>query len=91
MPLPAGEAAGNTYNHTIVSDGVTRSYLVFIPPTYSIWEPHPLIMSYHGGLNTAEDQLKLDLFTSPYINNDSMVVYPQGIDVSQVNAFTVRC
>ncbi|GAM85474.1 hypothetical protein ANO11243_034810 [Dothideomycetidae sp. 11243] len=78
--LPCDEEAGKVFNRTLVSDGVPRSYLVFIPPTYEVGRPMPLILSYHGGLKTAEDQLELDLFTSPYFNNDSMVVYPQGID-----------
>jgi poly(3-hydroxybutyrate) depolymerase len=82
--LPSGEKPGQVYNKTIVSNGVLRSYLVFLPPKYqpNPRQPHPTIFSYHGGVQTAQDQLELDLFTSPYFNNESMVVYPQGINVS---------
>ncbi|ORX40577.1 carbohydrate esterase family 1 protein [Kockovaella imperatae] len=79
-PLPSGQTPGSVTNVTIESGGLTRSYLVFVPPTYDPLLPTPLILSYHGGLQTAMDQLELDEFTKPYFNNDSFVIYPQGID-----------
>ncbi|KAE9376221.1 carbohydrate esterase family 1 protein [Stipitochalara longipes BDJ] len=78
--LPHGQALGSTTNVSISSGGFQRSYLVFIPPTYNSFIPTPLILSYHGGVRTALDQLQLDQLTSPEFNTVSMVVYPQGIN-----------
>ncbi|KIY01593.1 uncharacterized protein Z520_03145 [Fonsecaea multimorphosa CBS 102226] len=78
--LPDGQAVGGVTNVTITSDGNGRSYLIFIPPTYCEDTPTSLIVSYHGGARSAEDQLELDLLTSPEFNNKSIVVYPQGVN-----------
>jgi len=79
--LPHGQVIGATMNVSISSGGFQRSYLVFIPPTYNPFIPTPLILSYHGGVRTALDQLQLDQLTNPEFNTVSMVVYPQGINV----------
>ncbi|OQV07348.1 hypothetical protein CLAIMM_11798 [Cladophialophora immunda] len=78
--LPDGQVVGQVTNVTITSDGNDRTYLIFIPPTYRKDTPTSLIVSYHGGARTAEDQLELDLLTSPEFNTRSFVVYPQGIN-----------
>lgn len=57
--------------------------MLSIPPNYYPGIPTPVILSYHGGTKTAEDQLELDQLTNPEFNTDAIVVYPQGIDVSQ--------
>ena len=79
--LPDGQAVGEVSNVTITSGGYDRNYLIFIPPTYRKDTPTSIIVSYHGGERTAEDQLELDLLTSPEFNTESFVVYPQGISV----------
>lgn len=79
--LPQGQSTGKIYNISITSSGLGRSYLVFIPPRYNAHVLAPLILSYHGGNRNASQQLELDELTSPEFNTDSMVVYPQGIDV----------
>lgn len=83
-PLSSGQTAGNVYNISITSGGLARYYFISIPPTYNTSATTPLILSYHGGTKTAQDQLQLDLFTSTYFNNNTFVVYPQGINVSIV-------
>jgi poly(3-hydroxybutyrate) depolymerase len=83
--LPQGQAVGHVTNVTISSSGAQRTYLIFVPPTYNRYIPTPLILSYHGGVRNALDQLKLDQLTSPEFNTVSMVVYPQGINVRTSN------
>lgn len=80
--LPSGQTRGSTSNVTITSSELERSYLIFIPSDYSTRVETPVIFSYHGGDRTAEDQLELDLLTSPEFNTHALVVYPQGINVS---------
>ncbi|KIW90543.1 uncharacterized protein Z519_09190 [Cladophialophora bantiana CBS 173.52] len=76
--LPGGQNVGEVSNVTITSDGNNRSYLIFIPPASCKDTPTSAIVSYYGGARTAEDQLDLDLPTSPEFNTKSFVVYPQG-------------
>jgi len=80
--LPQGQALETVSNVSISSGGFQRSYLIFIPPKYDEFIPTPLILSYHGGVRNATDQLKLDQLTSSEFNTQSIVVYPQGINVS---------
>jgi poly(3-hydroxybutyrate) depolymerase len=80
--LPHGQALGTVSNISISSGGFQRSYLVFIPPKYNAFIPTPLILSYHGGVRSAMDQLELDQLTSSEFNTQLIVVYPQGINVS---------
>lgn len=77
--LPHGHSPGDIFPVTIMSDGVPRRYIIFVPPSYQLEVPAPIILSYHGGGRTAEEQEQLDQLTSPYFNNDSFVVYPQGL------------
>ncbi|KAM0263711.1 hypothetical protein ACHAQJ_001025 [Trichoderma viride] len=78
--LPHGQSAGSVANVTITSGGLLRNFLISIPRTYHNEIPTPAILSYHGGLRTAEDQLQLDELTSPEFNTNWFVVYPQGIN-----------
>jgi poly(3-hydroxybutyrate) depolymerase len=87
--LPHGQELGATTNVSIISGGLERSYLVFIPPLYNEWALTPVIFSYHGGTKTAEDQLELDLFTSTTFNNNSIVIYPQGVNVRENITFWI--
>ncbi|KAI9734030.1 MAG: hypothetical protein M1818_006968 [Claussenomyces sp. TS43310] len=78
--LPGNQTVNSVTNVLLEYGGRERSYLIFIPPKYDINTPSALIVSYHGGTQTAEDQLELDQFTNPEFNTDIMVAYPQGID-----------
>ncbi len=80
-PLPEGQSPGAVANITISSGGLARNYLLFVPPNYHASLPTPLILSYHGGTKTAQDQLLLDQLTNPEFNTESFVIYPQGINV----------
>jgi hypothetical protein len=73
-PLPSGQNPGSRHD-AFIGD---RRYVVFIPPEYSISNPAALILSYHGGSRSPENQINLDLFTSEEYNTDKFVVYPEG-------------
>lgn len=88
--LPSGQSPGHVSNVSITSSGKERSFLVFIPPGYSKDQPTPAILSYHGGVRDAEDQLHLDQLTSPDFNPGSLVIYPQGIQVRSRYKVTQR-
>ena len=68
-------------NVSITSNGLDRSYLIWVPNSYKPGTQSSVILSYHGGTKTAEDQLQLDKLTDPFFKTSSIVVYPQGINV----------
>lgn len=69
---------GQTTNVTL--DG--RWYLLYFPAQYKPTSPAPLVLSYHGGNRNASEQQSLDLLSTPFFNEDYVVAYPNGIDVS---------
>jgi poly(3-hydroxybutyrate) depolymerase len=79
--LPQAKDVGSFTNVSISSGGLSRYFLISIPPTYNAQVPTPAILSYHGGTKTALQQLQLDQLTNPEFNTDSIVIYPQGVDV----------
>lgn len=89
--LPHGQSVGSVANVTITSGGLLRYFLISIPPTYHAEVPTPAILSYHGGVRTAEDQLQLDQMTNPEFNTNSFVIYPQGVNVCILNMQSCSC
>lgn len=75
-------ASSSASNITITSNKVERSFLLWVSPKYNSKSPATVIVSYHGGTKNAHDQLELDGFTKANANAASIVVYPQGINVS---------
>lgn len=70
---------GQTTNVTLND----RWYLLYFPENYEPTNPAPMILSYHGGNRNASEQQALDLLSTPFFNEDYIVVYPNGIDVSR--------
>jgi poly(3-hydroxybutyrate) depolymerase len=68
-------------NITITSGGVARWFLVILPPKFDPWFPTPVILSYHGGVRNATQQMALDQIWNPVFNDFAITVYPQGINV----------
>ncbi len=67
--------------------GMTRTYLVHIPPGYTNTQPIPLVIALHGGFGSAfniENQSKLSLKAD--ISN-FIVVYPEGIKISGIRTW----
>ena len=72
------QAPGTNKNYTIQIGTNQRSYTVFLPSSYNISNPNPLILSYHGNGKSALQQETLDQLSNPLFNTDHIVVYPQG-------------
>ena len=74
---------GPSQVHSIQSKagGGERSYRIYLPQNYSVRQPAPLILAFHGkGQNTSTFESETQLSSSGF-NNDIVVVYPQGIKV----------
>lgn len=77
--LTPGGASQNRY--MILSNGVQRTYKLYIPTNYVKTVPAPIIISYHGrGESGAGQEAKVQLSNSGY-NKDYIVVYPDGLKV----------
>lgn len=59
-----------------------RRYLLWFPANYRPTTPAPVVLSYHGGTRVAEEQQRLDLLSTGYFNQEYIVVYPNGVNVS---------
>lgn len=64
------------------SDSTSRRYRVFLPDSYDPNTPTPVILSYHGANRQIEQQVALDEFTTSFFNQNYIVVYLQGLSVS---------
>lgn len=85
-PLPAGQEVGMTNSVNIRSGGIDRSYLVTFPVSFDCGKPTPVILSYHGAQQEAAQQLELSQLSNPFFNDFAIVVYPQGIEVSETSS-----
>jgi poly(3-hydroxybutyrate) depolymerase len=82
---PPAQLANSSQNQTIcLQNGSQRNYTLYLPEDYASGNAtavHPLILSYHGGGETPQNQIQLDLLTHPFFNQDAIVAYPSGLDV----------
>jgi poly(3-hydroxybutyrate) depolymerase len=73
-----GGGTGQSTTHTLVSNGVTRTYLLHVPTSLDNTVSHGLIFSFHGHSHTAVYQENLTQFSDPSVNPHYVVAYPQG-------------
>lgn len=67
-------APAPTTTQTVVSGGITRTYLLHIPSGYHRWKPTPVVLAFHGRTRTSEYQQELTQMDQL----DAIVAYPQG-------------
>lgn len=61
---------------TLISGGVERSYLLYIPETYE--QPAPLVLSMHGFASNPRQQMEFSDWNTVADEHGFIVVYPQG-------------
>jgi polyhydroxybutyrate depolymerase len=71
QPLAAGR-------HTLVHDGVTRSYVIRIPANLSARTRVPLVLVLHGGGGDAGNAERMTGFTAKANSEGFIVAYPEG-------------
>jgi polyhydroxybutyrate depolymerase len=83
MLHPHGSAAaesGPDPEHTLVVDGVSRTYRVHVPSGYKATVPVPLLLAFHGAGSNSGDMADLTGLGKVADRAGFLVVYPQGID-----------
>jgi len=65
-------------NGAIVSSGVTRRYLLYVPKTYDQSKPTPLVISLHPGATWAAVEMKISRWNELAEQHGFIVVYPNG-------------
>jgi polyhydroxybutyrate depolymerase len=69
----------NRSNGAIVSSGLEREYLLYVPRSYDRTRPTPLVISLHGGAMWPAAQMDLDRWTTEADRHGFIVVYPSGV------------
>jgi len=69
---------GTSGEGTLVSGGLTRSYLLHIPRAYDLSHLYPLVLNFHGHGSTALHQAQITGFSRLADSLGFIVAYPQG-------------
>ena len=85
--LPAAVAAveavryfvTNRSTSTIVSSGLTREYILYVPPTYDRTRPTPLVISMHGAIMWPAAHQDTSQWNRVADREGFIVVYPSGL------------
>ncbi len=64
--------------HTLEYNGLTRRYLLYIPPSYDASQRVPLILSLHGFASNPNQQTLYSEWNTLADEHNFIVVYPQG-------------
>ena len=74
QPLTPGDSS-----RSMVVGGLTRTYLVHVPPSYTGASAVPLVVDIHGWTSNAEQQRALSGYLALSDQRGFIVVYPQGV------------
>jgi len=72
-------ARADQFQRTLVHDGVSRSYQLYVPLSYHKNKPVPLLMVLHGRPSSAQRMVELTDFNSRAERDGFVAVYPQGL------------
>jgi polyhydroxybutyrate depolymerase len=75
---PKGAVAAGEIEHTLVSSGVERSYLLHTPAGYP-GKAIPLVFNFHGSLLVPQNQIDASNMSAVADRQGFAVVYPAGI------------
>jgi len=76
---PAPFRPGTGALESMNSAGLTRQYLLYLPPDYHSASQYPLVLNFHGYGSNVFQQARLSAFTALAREQDFIVAYPQGM------------
>ncbi|MEO0723396.1 MAG: PHB depolymerase family esterase [Bacteroidota bacterium] len=72
-------------NSSIQFDDLERTYLLYVPPSYTGDESVPLVLNFHGYTSNSGEQFFYSDFRAVADLNNFLVVHPQGTQDSEGN------
>ncbi|MFN4260994.1 MAG: alpha/beta hydrolase family esterase [Gemmataceae bacterium] len=72
-PLSPGD-----HERTVHVGGLTRGYLIHVPPAYDGKKPVPVVLAFHGGGSNAEQMVEFCGLNNKADKEGFIVVYPKG-------------
>ena len=76
--LPIASFAQQTINETMIHDGLTRSYTIYVPASYSPGTPVPMVLNFHGYTSNAFEQMFYGDFRAIADTAGFLLVIPDG-------------
>lgn len=70
----------NRNNGSLLSSGVRRNYIVYVPRSYDPSKPAPLVISFHGAGGWPAQQMAISEWNRVAEKEKFIVVYPSGLD-----------
>jgi polyhydroxybutyrate depolymerase len=64
-----------------------RSYLLYVPATYTSEHPAPVVLNFHGNRSRAADQVALSRMNAAADAAGFVVIYPEGVGVMRWHSF----
>ena len=77
--VPLTTSAGETVTKSLMHDGRTRSYIVYVPDQYTGADPWPVVLNIHGATGNASGQANISRMNPVADANDFLVAYPNAI------------
>ena len=79
---PARPHATGDFDETIISGGLTREYILHVPPSYNGSKAVPLVLNLHGLGNSAADQASYTGLAAKADQEGFIVVMPQALSTA---------
>jgi polyhydroxybutyrate depolymerase len=76
--LPFASFGQQTLNETMIHDGITRSYTIYVPASYTPGTPAPIVLNFHGYTSTAFEQFYYGDFRAIADTAGFLIVVPMG-------------
>jgi polyhydroxybutyrate depolymerase len=76
--LPFASFGQQLINETIIHDGLTRSYTIYVPASYTPGTPAPMVLNFHGYTSSAFEQLYYGDFRAIADTAGFLLVVPNG-------------
>lgn len=67
-----------TINGSITHDGLTRTYILYVPASYSAGTPAPLVFNFHGYTSNSSEQMMYGDFRPIADTAGFLLVHPMG-------------
>jgi len=77
--LSASTLSAQLTNESLIVSGQTRTYLQYVPVDFDTDEGVPLVLCFHGGSVSAEDQLAIGDLRETADEERFILVYPQAL------------